>query len=175
MIELRQATPDDALTVAQLHIAGWRDGYADLLPSSFLESLDIHQRAENWKKHLGDGSIVWIATYNTAPAGVVSFGPPLNPIPHPNPHGLTACGEITMIYTLGQFYRLGVGTALFRHACDCLKREGYTRIYLWVLEDNKKGRAFYDRMGGHVVDNALQIATIGNAEFREIAYEWCLE
>lgn len=56
MIEIIKATPEDAPLVARLHVGGWRDGYAGLLPQSYLDSLSIAERTERWHKNLADGS-----------------------------------------------------------------------------------------------------------------------
>lgn len=168
MIELVKATLEDAPLVARLHVWGWRNGYADLLPQSYLDALDIDERTTRWTKNLVDGSEVWIAKHNGEPASVISYGAPLNPIPA----GLSNCGELTMIYTLGKFYRRGIGEILFNHARTALKQQGFQKFYLWVLEDNIKGRSFYDKMGGKIVPNASTEATIDGQTFKEVAYYW---
>ena len=141
MIDIYQARPDDAMTVAKLHIQGWRDGYEGLLPSSYLKGLNVFDRAETWKKHLAMGSVVWIATYHQIPAAVIAFGPPINPIPFPSlsAEDMRHVGEISMLYTCKEFYRLGLGTALFRQACASLKAQGCDKIFLWVLKPIKRG------------------------------------
>ena len=170
MIEIIKATPEDASLVARLHVWGWRDGYAGLLPQAYLDSLSIAERTERWHKNLADGSTLWIANYNHEPAAIIGFGSPLNPVPA----GLDNCGEITMIYTLAKFYRRGIGEQLFNHACTSLKDQGFKCCYLWCLEENIKGRSFYDKMGGKIVPDAEEIALIDGQPFKEIAYHWAL-
>lgn len=169
-ITLIQAKPEDAPLVARLHISGWQDGYADLLPQSYLNSLDIKERTQRWRKSLSEGSVLWIAKYADEPAALIGFGAPLNPIPY----GLSGCGEVTMIYTLGKFYRHGIGNILFNHARTSLKSQGFKGLYLWVLEGNIKGRSFYEKMGGSPVYNAFQITDIDGVSFKEMAYYWTL-
>jgi len=170
MIELVKATPEDAPLVAHLHILGWQDGYAGLLPHSYLASLDIQVRTEKWKKDLSAGSNLWIAKYNGEPAAVIGFSAALNSIPD----GLSGYGEITMLYTLAKFYRHGIGKKLFTHAHTALKNQSFKGFFLWVLEENIKGRSFYDKMGGKIAPQATEFATIDGQPFKEIAYYWDL-
>jgi len=170
MIELTKATPEDASIVAHLHIMGWRDGYSGLLPQSYLDSLDIQERTERWHKNLTEGSVLWIAKYENEAAALIGFGKPLNPIPN----GMSECGEVTMIYTLAKFYRRGLGEKLFNQARADLKNQGFKSFFLWVLEDNIKGRSFYNKMGGIIVPQASEVATIDGQHFKEIAYYWNL-
>lgn len=176
MIDIHQARPDDAIamTVAKLHIQGWQDGYEGLLPPSYLKGLNVFDRAETWKKRLEMGSVVWIATYHQIPAAVIAFGPPINPIPFPSSEDMHHVGEISMLYTCKEFYRLGLGTALFRQACASLKAQGCDKIFLWVLEANQKGRAFYDKSGGTVIPHVQQSVTIDGMTFQEVPYSWAI-
>lgn len=167
-IDLIKATIEDAPIVAHLHVWGWRDGYAGLLPDDYLASLDIQERTHRWAKNIAEGSIVWIAKYDGEPAAVISFGAPLNP----TPTGLSDCGELTMIYTLQKFYRHGIGKTLFNLARTSLADQGFTNMYLWVLADNIKGCSFYNKMGGKVIPHVSETATIEGKNFKEIAYHW---
>lgn len=170
MIELYKATRNDAATIATLHVRGWQDGYAGLIPQSYLDSLNIEERMARWSKNLADGSNVWISTYKGQPAGVIAFGAPINPVPAE----CLNCGEISMIYVLAEFYRHGVGGRLFTHALTSLRSENFQSAFLWILEGNTKGRSFYDKMGGTIISGAKQSITLSGESFEEIPYTWDL-
>ena len=51
---IRDATLDDALGIAQVHVTTWKSGYRGLVPDSRLESLSVPLRAERWRKSLAD-------------------------------------------------------------------------------------------------------------------------
>ena len=167
-IDLIKATIEDAPLVAHLHIWGWRDGYQNLLPQTYLDSLDIAGRTLRWTKNISDESNVWIARYDGEPAAIISFGEPLNPLPQ----AVSGWCEITLHYTLEKFYRHGIGKILFNHARTSLASTGFTDMYVWVLEDNIKGCSFYNKMGGVVIPHTSKTATIENIDFKEIAYHW---
>ena len=52
-------------------------------------------------------------------------------------------GEVVSIYVLPECTGLGYGKALFAHAVHHLRENGFFKIYLWVLEENHRARAFY--------------------------------
>lgn len=56
MINLRSATPDDAATMAAVHINAWRTAYRGLVSHSFLAALDHEQRMERFRGFLEIGA-----------------------------------------------------------------------------------------------------------------------
>ena len=50
-----------------------------------------------------------------------------------------------------------------------LKNLGYDEIFLWVLEENVRARAFYERFG-FVADGGVTDTEIGGKMLREIRY-----
>lgn len=171
-IILTKAKTQDANIVATIHVQGWRDGYSDLIPHTFLDTMNIPERTERWRTHLSEGSNIWIAYYNGAPSAIIGFGKPINPVPVTLDQTNTA--EITLLYTLRKFYCNGIGTRLFQHAHHSLKQDGYKKVFLWVLKDNKAGCNFYNKMNGKIITTDLRSTSIGNQEFQEISYWWDL-
>lgn len=55
------------------------------------------------------------------------------------------CGEIGALYILREYY----GTGLGRRLMDCALREldGFGRVALWVLAENKRAVRFYEKCG----------------------------
>ena len=54
-------------------------------------------------------------------------------------------GEIIALYVLKDYYGKGVSEQLMHAAFDVLNH--FSEIYLWVLKDNKRAVAFYQKMG----------------------------
>src|SRR3954452_14496696 len=48
-VSVRLAWPDDAGAVAEVQVAAWREGYADVLPAEVLESSDADAFAGAWR------------------------------------------------------------------------------------------------------------------------------
>ena len=56
-------------------------------------------------------------------------------------------GEIPAIYLAPEVVGGGVGRELFEETVATLRRTGYARATLWVLEANDRARLFYERAG----------------------------
>ena len=72
----------------------------------------------------------------------------------------TIAGEIFALYVLKDYYGKGVGRQLIQAAFAVL--DGYQEILLWVLEDNKRAIAFYEKMG-FVFDGEEKSVDLGKA------------
>jgi len=168
---LRKATIDDAGKLGAVHVAAWRETYADILPDDMLAGLSIEARSVMWAKILGDPSaFAETAVYMIEDKdSIVGFG---------------ACGrqrasrlkelgfdaEISAIYVLRSQQRRGVGRALMREMAADIRSRGHKAAALWVLRDNAAAREFYRHLGGEVVaekeDRREKVKLI------EVAYGW---
>lgn len=82
-------------------------------------------------------------------------------------------GEIVSIYLLPEYIGKGWGKALLQRALEELRKEGYGDIFLWVLEENRNARGFYERMGFRKREIYLN-DNIGGRDLREIQYVYSL-
>ena len=55
-------------------------------------------------------------------------------------------GEVVSLYLLPAYYRKGYGRELLESVRDALL-EHYEGVYLWVLRENARARAFYEKLG----------------------------
>jgi hypothetical protein len=46
---IREATLEDARTIAEVHVKSWRAAYKQLLPQEFLQSLSVDRREQQWQ------------------------------------------------------------------------------------------------------------------------------
>src|SRR5665647_358554 len=51
---IRPATVSDARQIARVHIASWREAYADVIADVYLAHLDVAAREEEWRGVLAD-------------------------------------------------------------------------------------------------------------------------
>ena len=78
-------------------------------------------------------------------------------------------GELRAIYVLPGCWRHGIGRALFTAGCERLREMGFGEFYLWVLRDNVRARAFYEKMGMRP-SGEEKADRIGGAEAVEVRY-----
>jgi RimJ/RimL family protein N-acetyltransferase len=138
MLNLRPAAPDDAATMATVHIDAWRTAYRGLVPGSFLAALDHGQRKERFRGFLETGARdAYIIEHEAA-----AIGPCRD-----DDLDAQSTGEIWGIYLAPAHWRQGIGTQVCREAEQMLRDRGFGRIVLWVFEGSNSARRFYEAMG----------------------------
>lgn len=166
-VTIRQATVDDAATIARLQVRGWQWGYREILPQDFLASLSAEARETKWRAQLEPNSpaCTWMAIEDDVPLGFVTYGPARDPDLSPP----TSAGEIYAIYEEEAVAGMGVGRALMAHATKELRSRRYKLAVLWVLEANSRARRFYE-IGGWERDGGVKVERAPEGERREVRY-----
>jgi L-amino acid N-acyltransferase YncA len=141
-LSIREAKPADARAIAEIHVAGWRAAYRDLLPQSYLDALRVDQRHEFWRGTLSKPGASKVVVSEDAGGvnGFCSYGPTRDDDAH-------GTAEIYAIYIRPEDWRRGAGRAL----CETAFRDAATRecrsMTAWVFRDNRPAREFYERLG----------------------------
>lgn len=165
-IEVRAATPDDAASIAAVHVAAWRESYAGLLPEAMLSTLSVGERTGRWARALRAMASVFVAERDGEVVGFASACPQRDRTLAAR--GFT--GEITAIYVLRRAQGWGVGRHLMAEVAHCLREREHQSASLWVLRDNQSARRFYERLGGEIIgekeDRREDVTLV------ELAYGW---
>ena len=170
---IRHAQLKDAEAIAAVHVAAWRESYADLVPAEMLASLSVEERADRWRRILGkpDPAIATAAFVACVSDGtVVGFGS-CGLQRSAELAGAGFGGEFQAIYVLRAAQRRGIGYALMGAMAQNLRGRGLQAGALWVLEGNLPALNFYDMLGGVVVARREDRRTEG-AVLAKIAYGW---
>lgn len=61
------------------------------------------------------------------------------------------------------------GAALLEQAMEALAKQGFSQVFLWVLEENTRARGFYEHMGFQN-SGAYMDSEIGGKLLRELRY-----
>lgn len=141
-MDIRRATPDDAVGIAEVHVRSWQAAYRGLVADDFLAGLDatLGRRAERWASDVGAATLdVFVADED----GIVGFAS----VGAGRDEDLPDHGELQTIYTLDRVWGRGVGHGLHEAAMDALVGRGHSEALLWVLAANERSIAFYDRHG----------------------------
>jgi GNAT superfamily N-acetyltransferase len=141
-LRIRRATPEDARSVAEVHVGSWRHAYRGLLPDEYLDRLSVDDREAMWREAFGEpASGAFVAEAGDRIVGFASFGPSRDE------DASADIGEIPAIYVEPSVLGAGVGRELISAATDALRERGYRRATLWVLEANERARRFYEKAG----------------------------
>jgi ribosomal protein S18 acetylase RimI-like enzyme len=146
---VRRAVVADAAGMARVSVAAWREAYAGLMGAERLARLSVEERAETWRTRLADETNPvshLVVEQLGAIAGFVSVGPPRDADVEVAADA-ERVGEMWAIYVDPLLWRQGAGAALFERGMAELRKRGFTAFVLWVLRDNRRARAFYERQG----------------------------
>jgi ribosomal protein S18 acetylase RimI-like enzyme len=164
---IRKAVPDDAESIATVHVRSWQAAYRGQLSDSFLDGLDqeLAPRAAFWRTEISNPRSprheIWVAVTDALVEGFVALGPER----HADP-----AGEIYAIYVNPQRWDQGLGRTLFARATERLFAAAYPRAILWVLESNARARRFYE-IAGWTLDNKTKIESLpGGVQLQEVRY-----
>jgi ribosomal protein S18 acetylase RimI-like enzyme len=175
MIAIRKARPADAVAIAAVHVAAWRNTYPGILPDTYLAKLSVSRQAVYYDQAIRGGTGVMVA---------IASGVDVAPGSAPRIIGFTTAGrarrgevsgrslgegEIETLYVLDDWRERGVGRRLMRAAGSHLVDIGCKSAYLWVLRENPS-RWFYQRLGGKPV--AEQIVQIAGQSVAQTAFIW---
>ena len=140
-------TPEEIEGKSLVHWQTWREAYDDLLLAEFQETMTL-ERCRFFSQKYPENTLIAIDGLK-----VVVF------ISYGNFRGGTIqAGEIIALYVLKDYYGKGVSEQLMHAAFVAL--DHFSEIYLWVLKDNKRAIAFYQKMG-FTVDGPEKILELG--------------
>ncbi|WP_024806527.1 N-acetyltransferase [Nocardia sp. BMG51109] len=123
-------------SLAECHIACWREAYRDLVPQHVLAAFDVDRRADGWERirvrHPGSTVVALVAD---TVVGFAGAGPPGDETP-------VTAWELSAMYVRATWYGSGLAHDLMRAV---LRPD--TDTSLWVFEDNPRAQAFYRKYG----------------------------
>ena len=140
-------TPEEIEGKSLVHWQTWREAYDNLLPAEYQETMTL-ERCRFFSQKYPENTL--IAMDGMKVVGFISYG---------NFRDKTIqSGEIIALYVLKDYYGNGIAQKLMKEALSTLDR--FSEIFLWVLKENKRAIAFYQKMG-FTVDGQEKILDLG--------------
>lgn len=163
-MEIRFVNENDSRDeISCVYEESWKSAYKDVIPKSYLDSIPKGQWItlpdEPKRKTL-------VLIEHQRIVGTCSFGASRFA-------EMEGYGEIISIYFLPDYIGKGYGKILLQRAVEELRKEGYKGIFLWVLEENRNARGFYEKMGFSKKEVYLN-DNIGGKDLREVQYVYSL-
>lgn len=160
LMEIRYVTPtDNPFKISEIYEKSWKYAYRNIIPSDYLDSIPSGRWAASITK---DGMHSLVMTEDNRFIGTASFC-------KSRWEQYKGYGEIVSIYFLPEYMGKGYGHYLLNACVDELRKSGFHKILLWVLEENQSARSFYENNGFICTDNVLD-DNIGGKDLREIMY-----
>jgi GNAT superfamily N-acetyltransferase len=163
-MQIRDAKPEDAMAVAQVHVRSWQVGYRGLLPKAYLDQLRAEERAERYDFAHADPGLPHTCVAEEAGriVGFASAGPSRDP-------ALPNYGELFALYVDPEYWGRGIGVALVTNARKRLLASGFCDAALWVLQGNGRAERFY-QSDGWAPDGEQKTDTIWGVTVEEVRY-----
>ncbi len=157
-IIIRKAKPEDAKSVAKVHVDSWIETYSGHIPDEVLSKINVNQREKMWEEIIiKNKDFLFLATINDSIIGFLSAGRPRDLVD-------SADIEIFALYLLKNYHKQRIGYQLYKRL---IKEVGTKNILIWVLENNPH-RTFYERIGGSVISSKNE--EIFGTIVKEVAY-----
>ena len=144
---VRPPVPQDAPGLAHAHWLAWREAYRGVMPDDYLDARSEERLARDWQVRLEMDEPDGIVAVGVAPTGEVlgfaSGGPSRD-------DDAPVAWELYAVNVVRPAYGSGLGRDLVAAVV------GDRPNHLWLLVDNPRARAFYEREG-YVADGAEKV------------------
>ena len=148
-ITVRDAGMPDIPAIVAVQARSWRNAYRGMVDDAFLDAIPMQQWIESWRAHFFVGDTrCFVAEEGGRVVGFASVGRP-----DAGEELGASVAELHTIYIDADRYGTGLGRRLAATALEHLRSEGFAEVVLWVLEQNERGRRFYEA-GGWAPDGA---------------------
>ena len=155
MIQIKYATYNDLISLAEIQTLSWKSAFSDILSSNTLNKytdfdkcLKILENAYN----SGNGYL-YIGSINEKPCAELFWCRGTE---------LERSAEIVALHSIPESWGCGVGKAIMDKAVEDIFNNGFEKAYLWVFERNKRARRFYEKYG-FIADGTSRISTFDKA------------
>ena len=153
------ASSDDRTAISRVYEESWKYAYRGIIPQKFLDALPESRWAD---KIDTPGWNMMVCIENGEYIGTSSFG-------KSRFENYPDAGEVISIYLLPDYMGKGYGSKLMDAVINELRKQGFIEVFLWVLEENKRARQFYEKYGFESTNEYLE-DNIGGKELREVRY-----
>lgn len=146
-MQLRNATAADTAAIAGLHAQNWQLAYRGMLADDYLDHQVYAERLATWQERLGNADPAQYVVIAEEGGRMVGFA--------------CAYGDadaewgnyLDNLHVAPDNKGKNIGARLMADVAAWCERHFPDRgLYLWVLEENRQARRFYERLGGIKAD-----------------------
>lgn len=161
-MEIRYITKmDDRLAISKVYEESWKYAYKGIVPQDYLDDIPKGQ----WALHIEqEDRKNLVMFHDEIIIGTSAFG-------KSRMAEMNGFGEIISLYFLPEYMGKGYGRLLLQAAVSELKKMGFDKVFLWVLEKNRNARHFYEKCGFVQTERCL-VGNIGGKELKEVQYAY---
>lgn len=165
---IRPANKNDAMRIAEIIVFGWRSAYGRILDERILyKQMSVVKRYESLADILEKDHNYYVYEDDEIIKGFFLFGDSREEDEIGREHEKDKVPlELIAIYVDPGFKQQGIGSKLIRACEEIAKSKDKNEIRLWVLEENKSARQFYEKHGFESTNLTKKLDRLGVNEVR---------
>lgn len=144
---IRRVRQGDEHTLAYIQTESWKAAFRDILTEEVLQkSTDIGRATDMYGKLLAEGKgNGYILELDGKPHCIAYWDKARD-------GDLADAAEIICIHSLQDNWRNGYGGKMMDRLLEDIAAAGYLNVVLWVFEENRRARAFYEAKGFRITE-----------------------
>lgn len=151
----------DEETLAYIQIESWKSGFKDILKDEILQNCTQMDKVTAMyrrflEQDMGNGYLLRV---KGKPHCIAWWG-------KTRENDMPGYAELMCIHSLENQWRKGYGSKMMETVLCDITNSGYSKVMLWVFEDNTRARLFYEKHG-FITKGKIK----PNLEQKEICYE----
>lgn len=150
MMQIRRATYNDLIALATIQTRSWKSAFNDILSDKTLNKYTNLDKCVKILENIynSNSGYFYIAYINENPCAELFWC---------KGKELEQSAEIIALHSIPESWGCGIGKAIMDKATKDIFNEGFKTVYLWVFEQNKRARRFYEKYG-FVADRISRIS-----------------
>ncbi|MBE6638410.1 MAG: GNAT family N-acetyltransferase [Ruminococcaceae bacterium] len=138
---IRLAAPADAIRCAEIHTESWVFAYSNCVPTEILEKYNANRPAI-WTKMLENNrDMHYVITLDDTIIGFFTV------MPARDADLAKTVYELVGLYLTPDYIGKGFGRRTMEEIKAMISQRGYNAVSLWVLTENFRAKAFYEKCG----------------------------
>lgn len=139
--EAIRASMEHAQDMGYVHAESWKKAYRGIVADHIVDQFTPEKRTAIFEDALSSSSEeYYLFKIDGQPAGIAL-------LQKGHDDNTTADGEIYAIYFHPHFWGTSGPHKAFQFCISRLREQGFTNLFLWVLNSNQRARRFYEKYG----------------------------
>jgi ribosomal protein S18 acetylase RimI-like enzyme len=163
-INIRYANANDAESLGLVYSQSYQTAFRGIIPDNILDDVfSYEKRRDGLRIELSEGKLLNVVMHKEdKPIGFLTYGK------SKDENLDSSVIELLRLYILPSYWGQNIGSQLMSWGIKELQQKGYSKIRLWVIEENKRAIKLYERMG-FVHDGVTRIINVGK-EIKDLRY-----
>lgn len=139
---IERAKPGDEAALAHIQAESWKAGFGHILSAEVLDRYTQTEKLTAMYRHTLEHNLgnCYLLKIQGTPHCLACWGATREP-------DMPGYGELICIHSLRDQWRRGYGSRMMDAVLRDMAAAGYSRVMLWVFEENDRARRFYEAHG----------------------------